>query len=706
MDAPGGEEDDARVGGTVGDRLAATRRRSLLGREGELGVLRRFLDDERRVLAYLHGPGGVGKTSLLDALAVDAAGAGRPVVWVDCADAEPTVTGLRQALGDRTDHGDAVRLPPEAVLIVDRFERVGQLAGWFWRSFLPRLPADVHLVVAGQRRAPESWRSDPAFAELAVVLPVRNLPPEGAAALVRARGVTGDADVAALVRATHGHPLAIVIATDIGSPTGHDGAARRGVLLDHPDAAARLLGRFLDEAITPLQRDALHVCGHTRRVDRAMLQQVLDLDAATADDLLSWLRERPYAESHPDGLTLHDVVKDALDRDLHWRDRDAFRHLHLRIRGVIVDRMQRAEGGDHDRWAGDLLHLHRGNPGAESLYAYEDLRNVVARAPELTDPEEMAWLERICESEGPAAWARFWLREQPEQWTVFEDAVGHRTGACFTGRLEPLGSPPHPDPLAAAMLEEVSTIRPPEPGEVVLTQWVLVDGNDPHRVLVVSDQAAATALRAWQVRGLGWVVFATSIEERWAPMWTYIGFERLATRTVAGRDYAIWARDFSRSPFSDWLAALAVTELDETGTAPPPVAAPVALSRADFGDAVRRLLKDLHDPVRLRRSPLLDSRLAVPGDDPAATLVGHLRRAVRCVGEAPRMQSAARVLDRTFLRPAGSQEKAAEVLGLPFSTYRRHLAAGVERLEALLWDWELHGVPADGQEVGSERAGG
>jgi hypothetical protein len=57
------------------------------------------------------------------------------------------------------------------------------------------------------------------------------------------------------------------------------------------------------------------------------------------------------------------------------------------------------------------------------------------------------------------------------------------------------------------------------------------------------------------------------------------------------------------------------------------------------------------------------------------------------------------VLDRTFLRPAPSQEAAAEVLGLPFSTYRRHLGRAVERVVDLSWAVET------GQEVSTVRSG-
>jgi hypothetical protein len=47
------------------------------------------------------------------------------------------------------------------------------------------------------------------------------------------------------------------------------------------------------------------------------------------------------------------------------------------------------------------------------------------------------------------------------------------------------------------------------------------------------------------------------------------------------------------------------------------------------------------------------------------------------------------VIDRTFVRAAPTQEAAAEVLGLPFSTYRRHLATALDELVELLWAVEI-----------------
>jgi hypothetical protein len=53
------------------------------------------------------------------------------------------------------------------------------------------------------------------------------------------------------------------------------------------------------------------------------------------------------------------------------------------------------------------------------------------------------------------------------------------------------------------------------------------------------------------------------------------------------------------------------------------------------------------------------------------------------------------VLNRTFVRAAPTQEAAAEVLGLPFSTYRRHLARAVDQVTEVLWAVEIGTAPIE-----------
>jgi hypothetical protein len=72
------------------------------------------------------------------------------------------------------------------------------------------------------------------------------------------------------------------------------------------------------------------------------------------------------------------------------------------------------------------------------------------------------------------------------------------------------------------------------------------------------------------------------------------------------------------------------------------------------------------------------------------------------LGQEPRAEVLRRVLDRTFVRAAPTQEAAAEVLDLPFSTYRRHLAKAVERLGDRLWAVEIGELHLDLDAGGRE----
>jgi hypothetical protein len=82
------------------------------------------------------------------------------------------------------------------------------------------------------------------------------------------------------------------------------------------------------------------------------------------------------------------------------------------------------------------------------------------------------------------------------------------------------------------------------------------------------------------------------------------------------------------------------------------------------------------------------------GADPAAVRAAIVA-AVTDLGAAPKGERLRSVLQRTYLSPAPTQEAAAEVLGLPFSTYRRHLAKAVDELTDRLWAREI------GREVSS-----
>src|SRR5262245_37065934 len=80
----------------IADRLASERRRRIVGRKGEIDLFRSALlaDEPPFVALHVNGPGGVGKTTLLEELARVAREAGRAVLRIDGRNIEASPLGF------------------------------------------------------------------------------------------------------------------------------------------------------------------------------------------------------------------------------------------------------------------------------------------------------------------------------------------------------------------------------------------------------------------------------------------------------------------------------------------------------------------------------------------------------------------------------------------------------------------------------------
>jgi hypothetical protein len=120
----------------------------------------------------------------------------------------------------------------------------------------------------------------------------------------------------------------------------------------------------------------------------------------------------------------------------------------------------------------------------------------------------------------------------------------------------------------------------------------------------------------------------------------------------------------------------------------------VVLSEPEFKDSVRDALRDFTRPSSLQHSPLLRSRLLREraSEASATALQKLLQEAANQLKANPKDEKSYRAVLRTYLEPAATQELAAELLDLPFSTYRRHLTSGVEKIIDILWQREVYGA--------------
>ncbi|MDW8061038.1 MAG: hypothetical protein RMK01_13315 [Thermomicrobium sp.] len=80
-------------------------------------------------------------------------------------------------------------------------------------------------------------------------------------------------------------------------------------------------------------------------------------------------------------------------------------------------------------------------------------------------------------------------------------------------------------------------------------------------------------------------------------------------------------------------------------------------------------------------------------------LLRHLLdQAIAALGLRPQYRRWQLVAESAYLRPTESQERMAERLGIPFSSYRRYLKAATEWIGEYLWQSEISG--SDGATVG------
>ena len=200
--------------------------------------------------------------------------------------------------------------------------------------------------------------------------------------------------------------------------------------------------------------------------------------------------------------------------------------------------------------------------------------------------------------------------------------------------------------------------------------------------------------------GLSFTLRPCAAPEFWTMVFAYADLVRLPALdfTTDGRRYGLYGHNWRTVPPLPWLNLLAEREVARGSVRLPPQVTEtlLALSEVDFAEAVRTALRDLHNPTALRTNGLLKSRLLWAASDKGEaeenTLdarLALLRKTAAILQQTPRQNKLYRALHHTYFQPAATQEEAAELLDLPFSTYRRHLRSGIDFLCETLWQQEL-----------------
>jgi hypothetical protein len=672
----------------LGELVDSERHRNFVGRRRELDGFDEAVrgGSSRRVL-FVHGPGGIGKTTLLLELRARARAAGRSVVMLDGREVDPSPEGFENAivatLGRSPSPRRGATKPPQpaellvnAVLLVDGYEQLAPIDSWLRHEFMPALPADDVVVLAGRDAPADAWRVDAGWRHVVAVHRLDPFDTDESGQLLALAGVAAP-DRPQLTALGRGHPLAMALLADV---------ARSGVvpgsLADVPALVSTLLAPLLRDAPTEAHVTGLAICATAWLTTEDLLRDVVGEEAPT---VWAWLERRPFIVSGPRGLAPHDLARDVLDAEFERRSPERYRALHYVVHDHTVAGLRAAVGAERQIQAQHLMHLHRRAPFTAAIQTLraQGSTAVVPAKPEEHD-EVLSLIEGF-EGSASAELAAAWLAEIPHELSVVrteEGVVGyayhvfHPTGSALEQR----------DPVTRAALDHVVTHGPTRPGERVNIARFFAGRREHQRDLYAVLVGPVSSLVEWVSRPLAWSFVIIIDTEYWEPIFDYLGFARLIEADVDGLLHVGYGVDWRRLPIDAWLDLMNEREHSGgTGPPPPSLLRSPPLDRVTFGAAVRAALPDLHRADRLAANPLASSSLA---EGPGA-LRTTIEAAIDRLRDEPKGDALSAVLRRTFVRSAPTQEAAAEVLGLPFSTYRRHLAKAIDQLTDLLWAIEI-----------------
>lgn len=688
----------------LGDRLAATARRRIRGRDRELGLFRRALVGSSGPFSvfFVHGLGGVGKTALLDECANEAARAGVLTVHLDARVIDPVPRAFLQALGevlgladtdsplDRLSREDAV------VLTVDSYDALVTLDPWIRQTFLPQLPSRGVVMMAGRRPPCADWTADPALSAIFHPLSLRNLSPAESRALLSDRLVPEEQHDNVL-QFTHGHPLALVLVADV---VANAGAGQPFTPQSAPNVVHELLTRLIAAIPTACHRRALEASAQARVTTEALLGAVIE--DGDPYELFDWLRGLSFIEQGPEGVFPHDLAREVLDTDFRWRDPDGYLEMNRRIWRHLRQRVVATTGRVQQRVFFDKLYLHRGSATGSRYHDYTTLGSVFAETATAADHAAIVETVRRHEGAESAHIAAHWLERQPQAFRVARGARDEMLGFVASIVLTPeAAGDAGIDPAVPGARAFVRRRGPLRAGEEIVHHRLHMSCERYQNLSANNNLLAMRASFApLEHRHLAWSFVAFARSDSWLPLMQYINFERAedADFTVGGRDYMVFVHDWRVESFEMWWDLLCERSVSSEpigeAAAAPPTPSIVVLSEADFAASVRQALRDYTRPAALTASPLLRSRLVADAEGnsgDAARLQSMLREALDTLNTSPRDEKFYRALLYTFFQPAATQEDAAERLGLPFSTYRYQLARGTERIVERLWELELSG---------------
>lgn len=638
---------------TLGSRLVRRDRERLIGRREELAAVDGlFAADPSANVVFVHGPGGIGKSTLMREIARRGEARGWRPIRVEGRELPPMPDELAGAL-------EPALRERRPLVLLESFEFIAAIAGFMRRELLPSLPA-LAIVVIASREPPDRGWYEGGWEPLLLELGLPPLTDAEARELLSSHGISDERIAGELIAWAEGSPLALALAADAAGPA-EKWSPHHAV--ERPRIVQSLIRRLAEAELDPSYLGALDVAAVARVTTIELLSDVLgDEDAAGS---FEWLASRSFTEPLAEGIALHDLVRRAMEADLRRRDPERERLLRQRVADHLY-----ARAVDRNLLLSiDLMHLVKDEATrwgygweARTRYRIDDLRP--------GDADQIAALLEGRGHGGTFIESQLFFDRAPHRVAVARDASERLCG--YQVSVTPANAPRFAGehPLLGPWLEHARA----RPSQESILWSESVDFTDERAAPVQSMLGMAGVLRSGlenprfaympiDPRLKGALEFSAAVGARHVPS---------LDGELAGVAIQCHVIDYGRGGL---LAFQRDTVYAELGLAPPDGGARVAPIDEDD---VREALRNLRVPHLLADSPLAVGQGI---GQRAASVREVLENAgEHAFGDTEDERLLHNVLVRGYLDPAPSQEIAADELHLSRSAYFRRLRAASHRV--------------------------
>lgn len=617
---------------------------------GSIDLLKKWLFKKHPPVVYLYGPAGVGKTGLLNSFIKLLPGAGfkeRQVRYFELAgrSLEDVVTLFMRLIRD---FHEELRL-----LILDGIDECAGLSAKLRNNLLPLLNLKTKIILAGRKPPGLEWATDPAWRELTLPVPLKDLDRPEAEAFLQNLGINRKKDRDRIFLAACGRPLVLkMLAEHFCNKTVPEKISE----IIKP-AARETIARFTREGAEEKLYPYLEAAALTWQFNRELLEE-MSLSPAGYYQLIG----HSFVHDIGEGFTLDPVLRRAIQAGTSETQIK-------KIRAKII-RISREDALANSTALLNTLCAALNDEGRERLFTEGPLNTTLAKGKGFPAFDFTGWDQEIAGPPGsPAKVLELATDCDKEVLTVI--SAGRPAG--FAVFISPAGKQKIrrelkklADFIRPFSIPEISGILQGE-GKTFPVTVVCALGLDPD----AADWARAALLRhlLCQTAGKGAIVFPHP-----APGLSFIlrqlGFAEISSGEtgVHGKTSIFWLNTAGEN-LALWLDNLPANEIARNAG---------QIRQNELIDAVRQVLRFWRSDEKLAASPLLElTGKFAPGENKKPA-VKFLRRCLTAAVEHLKQKDAllARLVEEAYFKEQVNYKRLAAKLRLSERTFYRRLREG------------------------------